>query len=106
MSWRKHIHLVALCLPDSCSKWNLETMVLRKGEEWSTQRKPLRAKERTSKKLSHAFASMPGFERGPNWCIGGKCPYHCAKKRQMLHCNRIIYTGIYDWLNEQDAVDL
>ena len=59
-----------------------------------------------AKKLSHAFASMPGFERGPNWCIGGKCPYHCAKKRQMLHCNRIIYTGIYDWLNEQDAVDL
>ena len=29
-----------------------------------------------------------------------------SKKRQMLHCNRIIYTGIYDWLNEQDAVDL
>ena len=29
-----------------------------------------------------------------------------GKKRQMLHCNRIINTGIYDWLNEQDAVDL
>ena len=41
---------------------------------------------------------MPGFERGPNWCIGGKCPYHCAKNGQMLYYNRIIYTGIYDCL--------
>ena len=50
MSWRKHIHLVALCLPDSCSKWNLETMVLRRGEEWSTQRKTSQSKGENQQK--------------------------------------------------------
>lgn len=53
--------------------------------------------------VPRAVASMTGFEHGPHWCMGGKCSYYCAKKRRMLYYNRIIYSGIYDWLNEQDA---
>ena len=38
MIWRKHIHEAVLRLPDSWSNWNLDMLVLRRGENLSTER--------------------------------------------------------------------
>ena len=52
---------------DSWSNWNLEMLILRRGENRVPGEKRLRAKERTNNKLNLHEASMPGFERGPHW---------------------------------------
>ena len=45
--------------------WKL--LSLRRGEKWSSWRKPLRARQRTNNKLDPCMALMPGFEPGPHW---------------------------------------
>ena len=45
--------------------WKL--LSLRRGEKWSSWRKPLSARQRTNNKLDPCMAFMPGFEPGPQW---------------------------------------
>ena len=45
--------------------WKL--LSLRRGEKWSSWRKPLRARQRTNNKLDPCMALMQGFEPGPQW---------------------------------------
>ena len=46
--------------------------ILRRRENWSTQQKPLRVKERTNTKLN------PQMALTPDHMGGGECFHHCA----------------------------
>ena len=57
-----NIHSVALHLADSWSNWNLEMLILPRGENGVPREKPLKAKERTNNKLDLQEVTIPGFE--------------------------------------------
>ena len=84
----KHLEFLWTCLNVSVhsrSNWNLEVLVLRRGDNWSTWKKPLGARERTNNKLNPHMASMPGYEQRPHrWEASA---HHCTILAQLSHGN-------------------
>jgi len=51
--------------------------VLRRGENWGTQGKPLRAEKTTNKLSPHMTLSLE-IEPGPHWCEPTNLSHHCS----------------------------
>ena len=69
--------MVILCLPDSWSNWNLEMLVLRRGENQSTQSKTSRSKGENQQQTQ----PTNGVDNGIRiWAtlVGGECSHHKA----------------------------
>ena len=66
---------MVLHLPDSWSNWNLEMLVLRRGQNWSTQRKSPWSKGENQQQTQPTYGINPG-----NWTratlVEGERPHH------------------------------
>ena len=61
----------------SRSNWNLEVLVLRRGEIWSTRRKTPRDKGENKQQTQPTYGLDAGIQTRAS-LVGGECSHHCG----------------------------